>query len=233
LGLKPKQAAILFIDEPGTEAAYTASLQFIKPFSAGTDEILTFSDPVIVNYTTFEQALPLLQAVDVIQPTRAHYDLAGQKVHEGYRQLQQQGKQLWFYMCSGPTRQFDPAYFRMQPWHCFAVGATGSAFWAYGDNGGADSWNPYTAVGRTSYTPVYLSPDSVASSKHWEALREGIEDYQYLVLLKQKGGDAQEEARSTITQLVKTYTANYDSIAWRNPSVLAEAARLKVLELLK
>ncbi len=229
LGLKPKQAAICFIDEPGNEAAYTASFHFIKPFGDGTEDILTFSDPGIHNVKQLEQARPLLEAVDIIEPTRAHYDLAGKKVQEAYRQLQAQGKQLWFYMCTGPTRQFDPAYFRLQPWHCFAAGATGSGFWAYGDNGKADSWNPYTAVGATSYTPVYLGPDSVASSKHWEALREGIEDYAYLSLLAQKGADARQLARSTLEQVVKLHGIYYSASAWGNPSLQAEAARLKVL----
>jgi hypothetical protein len=42
-------------------------------------------------------------------------------------------------------------------------------------------------VGATSYTPAYLTPTGVSGSKHWEALREGIEDYQYLKMLADHG----------------------------------------------
>ena len=93
------------------------------------------------------------------------------------------------YDCSGPTRQFDPSYFRYQPWNALAAGAKGVQFWAYGDAGGCDSFNEYTAVGGGSFTPVYLSPRSVTASKHWEAAREGLEDYQYVVMLRQRAAE--------------------------------------------
>lgn len=232
LGLKPAQAAICFIDEPRSEVGYTTTYHFIKPFRDGTDEILTMTDPVgIDNAQRLEQARPMLEAVDIIQPTRTGYESADKTVHAAFMQLQMKGKRLWFYSCSGPTRHFDPSYYRMQPWHCFAAGATGQGFWSYNDTGGADSWNPYTPVGQTSYTPVYLSPDNVHSSKHWEALREGIEDYGYLTLLtaRQNTDMARKTAQSTVAELAKTYGGYYFA-GWNNPSTLAEASRLKVLD---
>lgn len=234
LGLKPRQAAILFIDEPRNPVAYHTSYLFLKPFKAGSDEILTYCDPFIRNMKEFEQARPMLDFLDVIQPTQSVYDSVAADVHAAYRQLQQQGKQLWLYSCSGPTRQFDPSYFRMQPWDCFASGATGSAFWSYGDNGGASSWNPYTSIGRTSYTPIYLAPDSVGDSKHWQAVREGIEDYQYLYMLERQRGseEARKLAQRVMHQLVERDSPNY-ALAWTNGSQFAEEARLEILNLLR
>jgi hypothetical protein len=232
LGLKTGQAAICFIDEPRTAAGYHASYQFIKPFSTGTDEILTMTNPLnIDNSERLQEARPLLEAADIIVPLRTGYESADKMVQTAYRQLQRQGKRLWFYSCSGPTRQYDPAYYRMQPWHCFAADATGQGFWSYDDTGGADSWNPYTAVGQTAYSPGYISADSVHTSKHWEAMREGVCDYGYLVLLAARDGNAaaRNAAQSTISELIKTY-GNYYFIDWKDSTAIAEESRLTILD---
>jgi hypothetical protein len=232
LGLKPGQAAICFIDEPRTPQGYTASCHFMKPFSDGTDEILTMTDPLnIDNAERLNMAMPMLEAADIIEPLRAGYESADKSVHAAYERLQRQGKQLWFYSCSGPTRLYDPAYYRMQPWHCFAAGATGQSFWSYDDTGGADSWNPYTPIGQTAYTPVYLSPDSVHSTKHWEAMREGVEDYGYLSLMAErlKNDAARKAAQSTTAELIKIY-GDYYFADWKQQSTLAETSRLQILD---
>jgi hypothetical protein len=71
--------------------------------------------------------------------------------------------------------------------------AVGSAFWALGDTGdAASSWNGYPAVGATSYTPVYIDPTSIHTSKHYEAMREGAMDYEYLFMLKQRVREAKQ-----------------------------------------
>ena len=138
------------------------------------------------------------------------------------------------YDCSGPTRQFDPSYFRYQPWNALAAGAKGVQFWAYGDAGGCDSFNEYTAVGGGSFTPVYLSPRSVTASKHWEAAREGLEDYQYVVMLRQRAAEdklAQDLPAKVAAGLRKQYGMDFAG-GWRNQSALAEQARLHVLDAL-
>ena len=61
-------------------------------------------------------------------------------------------------------------------------------FWNYfnyyhGAKGSA--WNEYT-TSKTSFGVVYITDDSVTDGKHWEATREGIEDYEYLAMLRRR-----------------------------------------------
>ena len=249
LGLKPRQAGVLIMDEPKNAAGFKLTWQVAKALKAGSDEILILMDPVVapptVRYGPEAAAL-----CDILCPLRAHYT-GRDKPHQAYYQkLRAAGKTLWFYMCSGPTRQFNPGYYRLQPWHCLAVGATGSNFWSYGDDGGANSWNEYPSVGRTSYTPVYLAPDSVTTTKHWEAAREGIQDFQYLKMLQSRetalansaclpGSRLQEarkaaetRAKSVIDTVHKHFGVHYAARSTKNPSIIADVERHAVLLLL-
>jgi len=63
---------------------------------------------------------------------------------------------------------------------------TGSAFWSYGSTGAATNWNEYDSVGKVNYSPAYIDPVSITTGRHWEAVREGLEDYQYLRMLQIK-----------------------------------------------
>ncbi|MEX0744660.1 MAG: hypothetical protein WD118_03585, partial [Phycisphaeraceae bacterium] len=160
------------------------------------------------------------------------------------------GQELWFYSCSGPTRQFDPSYYRYQPWYGFRYGATGSAFWAFGDGGGADSWNEYSVIGYTSYTPLYVGEATVDSSKHWEAALEGVQDYEYLHMLSELNAELQQSQSDSARQrraerLLDTLPAQLlerlearqraaaEGTAQRgSESLLAEQARRQILRLL-
>ncbi len=73
--------------------------------------------------------------------------------------------------------------YRLQAWHCWRIGATGSFFWAFADNGGMSSWNEYASK-RSAFTPLLLDHDSVTAAKQMEAIRESVEDYDYLVMLR-------------------------------------------------
>ena len=53
------------------------------------------------------------------------------------------------------------------------------------DDAGGSSWNEY-ATTATLYSPFFLSSDSVTSSKHVEAIREGVEDFEYLAMLRDR-----------------------------------------------
>ena len=153
--------------------------------------------------------------------------------------------------CEGPVRQFDPAYYRLQPWQCLRAGATGSAFWSCCDGGGESSWCPYAAWRKkNNFTPVYIGPDNVITSKHWEAAREGVEDHQYLVMLrrvvcdlKQRGVDAalvreaDQLAAALPDDVVKRLDQRAVLIAHREwtdkaPCRSAEEARLRALDML-
>jgi hypothetical protein len=57
-------------------------------------------------------------------------------------------------------------------------------FWAFGDNAFNSCWNAYLDQ-RNCYTPLFLAPDSVTPAKHMEAIRDGVQDYEILKMLKE------------------------------------------------
>lgn len=243
LKLKPGQVFVAFMDEPGSEENFQVTYNFARPFREGTREIGIFVDPVGLNVQDVPHAREALELADVISPTQGHYAAGSQEMRQMYQELRASGRQLWFYMCSGPTRQFDPSYYRLQPWYCMDAGATGSQFWSYGDNGYADNWNEYAAVGRTSYTAAYLGPMNVTTSKHWEAALEGLQDYQYLAMLRQRAQSMTGPESTKTSALVESVTKETLSEAqrlekssqssWPDGSSAAEMGRLRILDALE
>jgi hypothetical protein len=250
IGLKPRQAGICFVDEPSTPDTFRITYLFAKAFKAGTDEILLWSNPVVTE-TDIKYFQEAMEHCDIICPNLEEFRRGKPEVRDYYRELQTQGKSLWFYQCGGPTRIGNTAYYRLQPWYAGRYGATGGGFWAYADGGGnMDSWNDYPAVRGTSFTPVYFSSDHVTTSKHWEAAREGIQDWQYLKMLKDRiaelkksGHDsghlqdadqlAETLAQSVLDQVASEFGTWYSAKLREDPSAIAENARLKALRMLE
>jgi hypothetical protein len=249
IGLRPRQAGICFFDEPSGPENFKITYLFAKAFKTGTDEILVWSNPVITD-VDIEYLHDAMEHCDIICPNLDEYRRGNQQVRAAYGELQAQGKSLWFYECGGPTRVANVAYYRLQPWNASRYGATGGGFWAYADGGGSmDSWNDYPAVCSTSFTPVYFSRDRVTTSKHWEASREGIQDWQYLKMLKDRVAelknagrdsdllrDAQQLsetlAESTLNRVAAKFGHWYGAKLRDDPSAIAEEARLEALRML-
>ena len=164
----------------------------------------------------------------------------GKPYADFYVKQREAGRELWFYTCSGPGRLLDPyACHRMQPWFCWKYGAKGSCFWAFGDSSDASSWNEYISKSG-AYTPLFLDARTVTEGKHMEAIREGMEDYEYLrmlrdrvVELQQKGakGDAVAAAEALLASAAERVTAclkqPYD-INWKEPKDRSIADRVRV-----
>ncbi|HHX41995.1 MAG TPA: hypothetical protein GX715_18725, partial [Armatimonadetes bacterium] len=123
----------------------------------------------------------------------------------------------------------------------FQHGAVGMGFWAFGDTGKAlSSWNEYAAAG-TPYTPAFIGIDDVTDGVHWQAVREGIEDYEYLSMLRdaaQKTKDAglKAQAEALLAEAPRAvlgeFKSNYD---WKVEAdhTGADTYRLRVLALLE
>ena len=147
--------------------------------------------------------------------------------------------------CSGPARLLDPyTYYRLQAWHCWREGATGTFFWAFGDNSGASSWNEYLARSGP-YTPLFLDDTGVAPAKQMEAVRESIQDYETLLLLERAVERAEQSGRDdaavpTARQLLRSAAAEVldadgaSAIHWHDAKdrTFADAVRARVLEAL-
>ena len=253
LGLKPGQVLIQFVDEPHRDIQWDAILRWSRAFRAGTDEITLFGNMTLKASGESQERIDIMQNyVDILCPKLWCFTSNTKEYWKHYDVARRAGTELWFYMCEGPVRHSDPAYYRFQPWHCLRAGATGSLFWSYSDGGKAYSWNEYAGwLDARSYTPVYLAADSITNARHWEAVRAGIEDYQYMIMLrnevkrlKAKGinspllKQAETLAETLPDEIVEKFEKYWLIRAHREwsdkvPSRHAEAARLRILEMLE
>lgn len=179
--ISPDRLALLLVDEPHATEQDDIIIAWARAIKAAEPEVVIWEDPVY--YDPREGRAEMFELCDILCPNRPRWLSGGESTAEFYRQQQDGGRTLQLYSCSGPVRLLDPyTYYRLQAWHCWQVGATGSFFWAFGDNGKASSWNEYVAPGN-NYTPVFLDATSVTAAKEMEAIRESVEDYEYFVML--------------------------------------------------
>jgi len=239
-GIKPEQLVILLVDEPHRREQDEVITAWAKAIKEAQPKVTLWEDPTYVNPQEMTAAMPA--AVDVLCPNRVHLLTQGREFEQFYRKQKEAGKRLDFYSCSGPMHLLDPySYVRLQAWTCWDMGAEGTFFWALGDTGGGDPWNPYASPG-TNYAPMFLGPDSVTPGKHMEALRESAEDFEYFVMLR----EAVARARPNHPMLTRAkellasgarrvlQAENADKISWLDGKDrwIAEQVRLEILETL-
>jgi len=240
----PKQLLLLLVDEPsGQEDLAKTIVAWADAINAAEPDIVVWEDPTHLAPEGLTD-IGLFEASDVLCPNLGIHGNGTDAHRQFYEDLRQRGKTLWFYQCSGPAKTHDPYYYhRLQHWYAFKHGAVGSGFWAYGDASGAGtSWNEMR-VGRAGFTPVYLDETTVTDGKHFEAVREGLEDYELLRMLRDHAerlaGEGKPEraqrARALLQESIDAVCEGpYDpgKIPWdvekdRTP---ADEARLRILE---
>ena len=117
-----------------------------------------------------------------------------------------------------------------RPWFCFKEGVSGANWWAFGDGHGGFSWNEYFNSG-TTLSSLYLGTDSITASKSMEAMREGAQDYELLVMLRQKapGHDILQDG---VDRVLTSHTM--DQWLWNVPKdrSVADTVRERVLRVL-
>jgi hypothetical protein len=191
LGLEPGQLGLLLIDEPHNEVQYNATTAYARAIKKAAPEIIIWVDPQPHDADTPRE---MFSVADVLVPNRRQWLLEKPWFFEMFAQEHQMGRELGFYLCDGPARRFDPfSYYLLQQWHCFEIGGTWAGFWSFGDTGGADVWNEYTTAGGGPFAPLYLARDSVTGAKYFEAIREGVQDYEYLVMLRSRADEVAAE----------------------------------------
>ncbi len=101
------------------------------------------------------------------------------------------GRMLWSYDCSyAYARPIGPnikniniiGQFRTAALFALRYGATGIGYWCY--NSGGDPW---TRI-KDEYPLVYPGRTKPVTSRRWEAVREGIEDFRILTALRERLG---------------------------------------------
>ncbi len=87
------------------------------------------------------------------------------------------GAEYWNYTCSDNARhRCSLGYYRGQAWMAWEQGHAGIGFWTY-HSPGQDAWKP--PVGNTDYDLIYPG-QGIVTSKRWEAVRDGVEDFSML-----------------------------------------------------
>jgi hypothetical protein len=242
-GIRPEQLALLLQDEPHEGKNIEPLIAWARALQRAAPEVVVWEDPTYTDPT--KAPAELWQFTDVLCPNRVRWLQYKSRYEPFFKSLQARGRELELYSCSGPARLLDPyAYYRLQAWHCWQIGARGSFFWAFGDNSGQSSWREY-ALGRNAYTPVFLDQTSVTAAKQMEAIRESVEDYEYLLMLR--NAVAKAEARGLDRKLIAKAkalltsaparvlaSASAEAIYWHVPKdrSVADKARRNLLETL-
>lgn len=243
-GIDPQAVYLLLVDEPATPAQDKIAIAWARAIRSADTGLQIWTDP---QHTDPALAVPEFYALaDVICANRQMLFSAGR---EKFRAMAERplrmGQRLELYSAAGPARSLDPyAYYRLQAWECWRLGAMAQHFWSFGDSGGASSWNEYAAT-RVPYTPLFADTTSVTASKQMEAIREGVQDFEYLHMLRQSiaGFEARDEitpkvleANDLLNHAVLRVLAQPGSrgLLWRDPRDrhTAETVRLEILDML-
>lgn len=243
--LKAAQLVILLVDEPHERGQDAVIVTWAKAVRAANLGVVLFEDPTYEDPAKGEPAMFALS--DVLCPNTPMMVAQGQPFRDFYLRQKAAGRTLWLYSCSGPAKLLDPVtYHRAQAWLAFQIGAEGSFYWAFGCGGGiGDSWRAY-AQAYSEYSPYFVGPDRVMEGKHSEAIREGVQDYEYLRLLREKAAKARFSGRNPawlkradslltdgVSEAVAAVTAT--NMYWKtekNRSAM-DAVRVRVLDALE
>lgn len=240
-GIAPDRFGLLLVDEPRAHEHDDVIIPWAKAIRAAEPTVLIWEDPI---YGKPSDGRPeMYELCHVLCPNRPMWLNNSKEFETFYLNQRDHGRTLHFYSCSGPARLLDPySYYRLQAWHCWKIGATGSFFWAFGDTGGSSSWNEYLAASGP-YCPVFLDERSVTAAKQMEAIRESAEDYEYFVMLQAAAKQAEADgksnpvmikARSLLTQAADEVlsAAGASALNWHSPKDRSkvDTVRVRLLE---
>ncbi len=192
-GIDPGQLQLLVYDEPNEPHESEIIVAYARAIKAARPEVRIWEDPRYKEPWNADQ--DVFRLSDVLCPNTYVFLRTDQRERDVYLQAQAQGSDLWFYDCSGPGKALDPyAYHRGQMWAAMRYGALGCGFWCFTSSGGGagtTSWNAYAQT-EIEYSPLFIGETTVTRGKHMEAIREGVQDYEYYVMLR----DRVEELRA-------------------------------------
>jgi len=243
-GIEPSQLYLLLVDEPHRNEQDAVIVAWATAIKAAQPDVVIWEDPT---YRDVSEATTELMAVaDVLCPNRPMMLTQGKPFVDFYLKQRREGRRLDLYSCSGPARLMDPyAYHRLQAWTCFQMGAEATFFWAFGDDGGGSSWNEYITQ-RKSYTPMFLGTVAVTPGKHMEAIRESVQDFEYLVMLRNRieqlaKDNAYHPLLPAARQLATTaldrvlLAENVNELSWKDPKdrSIADTVRIEIGALLE
>lgn len=148
-----------------------------------------------------------------------------------YRQRQKEGKALWCYTCCYPeehhwlNRFIDQphVYCRLIPWACFSQGITGYLHWGF------NYWDSEILSGvqpgaRFKGDGFIVYPDaennSLALSARAVATRDGIQEYELLVMLAEKAPKKAKEISESVAKDFTDFSHDVDTVNEARRAVL-------------
>ena len=179
LGVGYDGFALYPVDEPGLSVGLVdIYLRLAKLAREADPKILMYTDPV--ERISADELRAMLPYVDIWCPNRLGLILT-EESSEKLNVIMQSGKPVWTYECFGNVKHHSPiAYYRAQSWLAWQHGLSGIGFWTYCTT--PDSpWFLPSVPGE--YMLVYPG-NGIVSSKRWEAVRDGVEDYGLLAALR-------------------------------------------------
>ena len=179
IGLDYEDYAFYPIDEPGLrEGLVDQFIAYAKPIREVDPQAQIYADPV--ERASMSDLRRMAPYIDIWCPNRNGYLL--KKGAEKLAYIKSTGKTVWTYECEGNAKHQSPlGYYRAQSWLVWHHGLTGIGFWSYCTSR-YDPW--YVPTGGNDYLLIYQG-QGVVTSKRWEAVRDGMEDYSMLMQLKE------------------------------------------------
>ncbi len=140
-----------------------------------------------------------------------------------FRDRQRSGEEVWFYTCLAPRGKYMNRFIdyplldvRLIHWMNFRYGVSGYLHWGlnYWQGDPFKDLEPELGVG--NYLPpgdthiVYPGPRGPLSSIRFEAMRDGIEDYELLKLLETRNPNLAHEIATSVVRTATDYTLDPD-----------------------
>jgi hypothetical protein len=126
--------------------------------------------------TTLEEAARMVTAVDIWAPYMPLVLADGPLM----ALLRQTGKPIWPYHCAEDKRHWPTQNYRVWPWQLYRAGVQGLWLWTYHR---PDPWDGRAWDGGV----VYPGNRQVVTSRRWELLRQGLQDWLLLQKAEQAG----------------------------------------------
>jgi hypothetical protein len=224
LNRSPEQFYLLLVDEPQTEEQFRTTEEWATAIRQSGAGFRIWTDLVRQDPTQLPESL--FDVVDSVAVYLGFAELKTAAAHRTWaRTFSEREKTLEIYAFDGPARQLDPyTYYRLTSWRAFFMGATAVSFWSFTDTRGTPSDNEFAATD-LNYSPLFISDEFVRPGKHMEAAAEGIQDTQYLEMLKRVATahpieTVRDEAQQLLDEVAASiYRSPQSSYAeWRSQS---------------
>ncbi|MBI5095875.1 MAG: PQQ-binding-like beta-propeller repeat protein [Candidatus Hydrogenedentes bacterium] len=179
LGVGYDGFALYPVDEPGlSKGLVELYVRMAKLAREADPKILMYTDPV--ERITVDELREMLPYVDIWCPNRGGI-VINKKSADKLDVIMKSGKTVWMYECNGNVKHQSPmAYYRAQSWLAWGKGITGIGYWTYCTSPD----NPWFLPAISGEYMLVYPGNGVISSKRWEGVRDGVEDYGLLTALQ-------------------------------------------------